>query len=301
MRSMNENEIAFLGGDRRMAAAAKYVAAQGYTCVVWGLNEEWDVGSCRRTDCDGWKSALNVARAVVLPMPVSNDGVRLYCPGSTLTASPKIRTLFDAIETSIPVFGGRITETVAEYAEKSGLTLTDYSSSEEMQIRNAVPTAEAAVMLALQMMDVTIRDSRCAVIGFGRIGRYLAELLRDMGADVTVAARKCRDLSAAESMGLQGIRIFEDKEDYGLYRLAAGYDLIVNTVPVRLIGKDLVSRMTRRTHIIDLASFPGGVDMQAAEEAGLKAEWGLALPGRYFPESAGIIIGKTVTELLERI
>lgn len=194
---MDKNEIAFLGGDRRMAAAAKYVAAQGYPCVVWGMNEEWDVGNCRRSDGDAneWGSTLDKARAVVLPMPVSNDGVRLYCPGNTLTASPKIRTLFEAIDTSVSVFGGRITETVAECAERFGLNLTDYSSNEEMQIRNAVPTAEAAVLLALQMMDVTIRNSRCAVIGFGRIGRYLAELLRDMGADVTVAARKSRDIT----------------------------------------------------------------------------------------------------------
>ena len=294
---MNNRKVAFLGGDRRMATAAKYVAARGYSCTVWGMNEEWDTGDCLR--CEEWKEALYGAGAVILPMPVSEDGVRLFCPGLARINPPRIQTLFENLESSVYVSGGRITESIVACAEKCGICVNDYYSCEELQIRNAVPTAEAAVLLALQMMYVTIRDSRCAVIGFGRIGKYLSELLRDMGASVTVAARKKRDLASASSMGLDGIEILEDERNYGLEKLTKGFDLIVNTVPVRLINRELIEKISPPTVIIDLASVPGGVDMQAAAEAGIKAEWGLALPGRFFPESAGIIIGKTVLEMLE--
>lgn len=49
--------------------------------------------------------------------------------------------------------------------------------------------------------------------------------------------------------------------------------------------------------VIDLASKPGGVDLNAAKEYGVKTVWALSLPGRVAPISAGDIIKQTVLNI----
>ena len=43
---------------------------------------------------------------------------------------------------------------------------------------NAVPTAEGAVQIAMQELPITISQSRCLIIGNGRIGKALHTRLR---------------------------------------------------------------------------------------------------------------------------
>ena len=81
------------------------------------------------------------------------------------------------------------------------LTLLDYSKREEFAVRNAVPTAEGALEIAMGEYDGMIAGSRCLVTGFGRIGKVLSGMLKGMGARVTVSARKPEDLAWIEIYG----------------------------------------------------------------------------------------------------
>ena len=51
--------------------------------------------------------------------------------------------------------------------------------------------------------------------------------------------------------------------------------------------------------MIDLASAPGGVDHQAAEELGIRVIPALSLPGRVAPKTAGEIIKETIYHMME--
>ena len=51
------------------------------------------------------------------------------------------------------------------------------------------------------------------------------------------------------------------------------------------------------TLIIDLASKPGGVDMDAARDLGVKVIWALGLPGKVAPVTAGNIIKETICNI----
>jgi dipicolinate synthase subunit A len=50
--------------------------------------------------------------------------------------------------------------------------------------------------------------------------------------------------------------------------------------------------------IIDLASKPGGVDMQCAGRLGKKVIWALSLPGKVAPITSGEIIKDTIINIL---
>ena len=137
------------------------------------------------------------------------------------------------------------------------------------------------------------------MLGYGRVGTATAGLLRAMGASVTVAARKRSDLARAGIAGMRQLLIDSERPMCGMISLTRGYDLIINTIPVRLLSGDVLHHISPDTVIIDLASVPGGVDFDTAEKLGLNVTWALSVPGKYAPVTAGVIIGETVLSYLE--
>ncbi len=72
---------------------------------------------------------------------------------------------------------------------------------EELAVANAVPTAEGAIQIALEELPITLHGARALVIGYGRLGKALAQRLDGLGARVTVAARSWEALAWAQSRG----------------------------------------------------------------------------------------------------
>ena len=64
--------------------------------------------------------------------------------------------------------------------------------SPEIAILNSVPTAEGAIQVAMENTEITIHNSRCLVMGFGRCGTTLARSLLALGARVTVCSRSAQ-------------------------------------------------------------------------------------------------------------
>jgi dipicolinate synthase subunit A len=136
-----------------------------------------------------------------------------------------------------------------------------------------------------------------AITGFGRIARALASLLAAMGARVTVAARKEKDLATARRLGYGTVSL---SESGAASALGQGYAAVFNTVPACLFNEECLRAFDRTTLLIDLASAPGGVDAEAAARLGIRVIFALSLPGKYAPETAGEIIAETVLEEMKR-
>ena len=288
-------KLALLGGDARQGYLAAALAARGYECAVWGLGKEMEIGDAVR--CRDWMDAVRGADAVVLPLPASADGLNVNCPYGNEEDKLKIIKLLSLIE--VPVFGGRLDDSAVEFANSHQKRLIDYFDSESLRIRNAEPTAEGAISIAMQKMCRTVRGCRAAVVGYGRIGKMLAHLLVRIGAEVTVAARNGGQLAEAASFGYRTLRISENAPRRGLDNLLCRdcCDVIFNTAPARIFDREMLKCMDSKILIIDLASVPGGVDFAAAKEEGIDAVWALSLPGKYAPESAGVIIADVLDEL----
>ena len=50
--------------------------------------------------------------------------------------------------------------------------------------------------------------------------------------------------------------------------LAPRLDLVFSTVPSRVVGEDVLSRLPKSALVVDLAAPPGGVDFDAAKRPG---------------------------------
>ena len=154
---------------------------------------------------------------------------------------------------------------------------------------------EGAIQIAMEELPITLCSARVLVVGCGRIGKLLAVRLGGLGAHVTVAARKYEQLAWAEAYGFGAEHIHQ----WGGY--LCSYDLVVNTVPHRLLGVEELSDLKKGCLVIDLASPPGGVDLESARNLGVRVLWALSLPGKVAPVTAGAGIKTAVYNLMREL
>jgi len=277
-------KIAVIGGDLRQLEAAKAFSAKGYECHVYGLDI---VGDSRSFDgiikADSLAEALFSAILVLLPLPYSRDGIHINAPLSTKKI--KITSLFPLLCARQKIAAGLLGATLPE-----GFEAFDYAASESFAIRNARATVEGALAIAIRETPITLNGADILVVGYGRIGKMLATTLKDLGANVTVIARRASDRALAWSQGLGG-------ESYASFlSLAASCDMIFNTVPATVITGEILSALPQDAVIIELASPPGGIDLREAAQHGTHVISALGLPGKFSPKTAGHIITDCVSD-----
>ncbi len=293
-----KKQLAILGGDERQIFAARTLAQNGFSVTLWGFGEQQVSGSSVLCT-DGWQAATATADAVILPLPVSFDALHLQCPACT--GSPlRLTAIVDQMEQGV-LLGGKIPFSLRAYAEKKGILCIDYFDSEELLMRNAIPTAEGAIGIAMRELPVMLFGTSAAVIGYGRIGSMLAQRLKALGMRVTVYARRKDVLVLAELQGMIPCLLAEGEMPSALTSLPRDCRVLFNTVPSRLLDRDVLAHIPRECVLIDLASAPGGIDQRAAEEMGFRSIWGTALPGKCTPESAGGILGQTLSQMLSEL
>jgi len=303
---MNHTKICLLGGDTRQTSLANYLAEEGYETAVWALptpeNSSCPPGmsrECSFVKCADAASAVLGSRAVILPLPASLDGVRLNCPvfekeSPTMRRELRLTSLISMLPPGTLLFAGMPGEVLRTMARDANIRLIDYYDSEAVQIKNAVPTAEGALSLAMSKMPITLHGSSAAVLGFGRIGRCLSSLLRAMGAHVCVAARSEKDLSWASVSGCRTVSFADFLENPGIP------DVLFNTVPAPLIDTETFLKLPQHTLLIELASRPGGFTDECLKTAAQRILQAPSLPGKYAPYTAGRILYETVSGMLRR-
>lgn len=172
------------------------------------------------------------------------------------------------------------------------IKLVEILERDDVAIYNSIPTAEGALMMAIQNTDFTIHGSTSMVLGMGRTGFTMARSLQGLGAKVMMGVRRSEHYARAEEMGWKPFLI----RDLGAHVPAV--DLLFNTIPTMIVTAQIISKMPREAVIIDLASAPGGCDFRYAEKRGIKAMLAPGLPGIVAPKSAGIIMANTLVELI---
>ena len=280
----HELNIWVVGGDLRQAKLAQLLAEDGHTVHTYALGESQE-------PVPGLTAEITLRRiekadCVILPLTVTAGNGLLNAPLSILAP------ILDQLAPRQFLCGGRIDQAVSAMAKERGLTIYDYFAREELAVANAVPTAEGAVQLAMEHLPITIHGSKVLVIGFGRVGRLTAQRFQALGARVSVAARRYDQLAWAKAMGLGGEHLAH------LKGWLCGYDLIVNTVPAQVLGREELEDLKPDCLILDLASKPGGADLGAAGELGLTVIWALSLPGKVAPVTAGAAIRDTIYNML---
>lgn len=263
--------IALIGGDKRLAYAARRFREHKISTAYVGDYSDAVPNIRDVFDFD----------ALVLPITGVNGGV-LKINGINID----VYEILDEMGNR-PVFMGR-----ANTLNNPGANVHDLLKLESFAVKNAQPTAESALQLAMESFDGTILGSKCLVIGYGRIGKLLSRILKLLGAKVKVSTTSSvnRAYIACDGNVPVNTRDINCLDDY---------DIVFNTADALIIDKTVLSDTKTKPLIIDLASVPGGVDYDTAAKMGFKVIQALGLPGKYSPKTAGNIIADTVVSILK--
>ena len=274
-----------MGGDERQLYLARAMAADGLDVRVSCLEQGEGIDALEQVgpeklaaDCD----------LILLPLPVTKDGKTLNTPLSQVKIP--LDDNFAVLFPGKTVYGGMMEKLLKTSPLWDSVSAYDYYTREELLIGNAVLTAEGAVGMAIQEYEGALNSSRVLVTGFGRIGKALCLSLKGLGAQVCCCARKEADLTAIRALGCIPVRYEEVKD---------AYDVIFNTVPAQVLDAQRLSCQRPDTLLLELASRPGGMDLEAAHKLGLRVIEAPSLPGRMSPRAAGELIRDTVYHIMQ--
>ncbi|MFT4413615.1 dipicolinic acid synthetase subunit A [Fredinandcohnia humi] len=176
--------------------------------------------------------------------------------------------------------------------KQSNRELVQLFERDDVAIYNSIPTVEGTIMMVIQHTDITIHNSKVAVLGLGRVGMSVARSFAALGAHVKVGARKTEHIARITEMGLTPFHLTE------LEKEVKDIDVCINTIPHLVVTASVISKMPAHTLIVDLASKPGGTDFRYAEKRGIKALLAPGLPGIVAPKTAGQIVANVLSQLL---
>ena len=264
-------KITVAGGDARMLYALKYFEEAGFEVTTLGLSREREENF----------RAIDNSTAVVLPLPCAKGGI-LNAPMSNVAIN--IGDIFSRGSEKTLFIGGNL--------PKLGNNLVDLTTREDFLLKNAYLTAEGGLEIALNSLDISLSGANVIVLGYGRIGRCLANMLRSLHANVTSVSRRSESRAEAEILGIKAIRLNE------LESALKNADIIFNIIPSRVLGKDELNVIKPEVPIVELASSPFGIDFDYANSIGLNVIKAQALPGKTAPKTAGKIIFETAVSIL---
>ena len=156
--------------------------------------------------------------------------------------------------------------------------LIDYSIDEGFLKENAYITAEGAISLFYNEIKESLLCKEAIILGYGRIGKYLAKMLKNQGANVSVFARKNDVKSEIILDGNYVIELNEirNKKPFVLF----------NTVPCKITDEIF------DFPIIELASSENNFNSKNTIINGR------GLPGKMFPKTAAEILLKVILPYL---
>jgi len=276
--------FAVIGGDKRQLYLAKAIAKDGFP-VVLSCFDQLETGMLLHMS---YEEAVSRSDVVILPLPVTRDGLILNTPFNREKVA--LGDDFAIVMKGKRVYGGLMEKLYDTSAFYRKIDCYDYYTREELVVGNAMLTAEGAAALAALELPGSLCGSKCLITGFGRVGKALCRYMRAMNTNITCAARKPEDLMAISGIGCTPVR-------YG--DISECYDVIFNTVPSVVLTATQLSKQNSDTIIYELASAPGGVDLEAAARLHIQVIGGQSIPGRVSPKTSGEYIKEAIYNMME--
>ena len=280
-----------IGGDLRLCSLAQLLAKDKNTVSVFAMENSKEIMENKTLKkCESIEEAIEESKIIIGSIPFLKSNGEMYT-----TFSDKIIRVenFTKKKYKDKLFiAGNISNSAKEKLEGSYEKVIDLMKQEELVILNTIATAEGAIDVAIQNTDTIIHGSNVLILGFGRVAKEVATKFHGLSAKVTCAARKTTDLAWIKTLGYDAVNINELGEDL------KKYDIIINTVPQMIIEKENMQFMKQDVLLIDLASSPGGINIEDAKKMNLKFVWALALPGKIAPVTSAKFIKETIYNLI---
>lgn len=215
-----------------------------------------------------------------------NKGNAVYCfsPSKRFTAEELLKLTEGSV-----LACGNLPAQSAGIVEGRNIKYYNLLLDEVFSIENAIQTAEAALMLIIRATNTSIFEQRTAIFGYGRLGRALAKLYTGLGLNFAICTNDYYERASAH---------LSCKDVYDISAPLDGFDVIINTIPAKVLPLERLKNAVKCSYILDLASY-SSVDVSEVESVGITYDNALGLPGKYSPKSAGEILAKAILNIQE--
>lgn len=225
---------------------------------------------------------LAVTSTVVFPIPVSK----------MLTQMPEIchmtKNLKQELKKDVLMIGGIFSDEMKREMSEKNLHWYDLMEDETVTWQNAKITAEAVIAEILRCGHYSIENQKIIITGYGRCARATAHKLISLGAKVTILARNVEARKLARSEGCVAVDFAYGPQE------AYGTRTFINTVPAPVVTERIIREMHKDVLLLDIASAPGGCDLDAAQAYGINVISALGLPGRYTTKSSAMVLAEAI-------
>ena len=267
-------KILLVGGDLRQGYCAKVLAQAGHSVYFWACQEE--IVAQLRHGKQLQKSECAKGDVLLLPYPLSRD--------NTTVAGTKGAVSLSAIEAVLPAFRLVVGGGMPKSFLAKGPQLLDLSAQEDYTLSLAHITAEATLSLLFTHTKTTVDRLHIGLLGYGRIGRSLAQKCLSLGAKVTVFARGKEKPALAVADGVHCVEGVCPEPD-----ALSSLSVLVNTVPAPVFPLPLFDSLPEDTLLIELAT-----GEQFPKNTGRPHLLGHGLPGKLLPKAAGEVLGQWI-------
>ena len=288
-----EKAISVVGGDLRIIKVVEILIRDGYKVYTFGMELSEELMDIQELEmCPTLDEAVKNAKIVLGPIPLTSDRKNLSMPFSNIKLPIEEFAKKIANKTLI---AGNYPEAMKKDLKDNNINFIDIAKREEFVVLNAIATAEGTIQIAMEETQRTIHGNKILVMGFGRIGKVLAKMLSGLGAEVYCEARRDDDLAWIKVYGYKPIHLMN------LDNYLDQFDIIINTIPFQVLDDEKLALVRKDVVIIDLASNPGGVDIKAAKNRGLKLIWALSISGKVAPLTSAEYIVETLYHVLKEL
>lgn len=278
-----------IGGDKRILYLAQDLKEEKNNIKLYGFDKLFDNEEIFEDDDFKMAKSLNEIDKndiIISAFPMSFDGENIYAPFAKEDKIIKLDELEKILKDENHIlFAGKIPDKIKKQNEnkkeqtENQTGIYDFYDDEKITILSTISTAEGAIAKAIEETEISLDGANVLVLGFGRVGKMLANKLHAMNANVYVEARKERDLAWIRALGYNSIPLTKLNENL------CKMDIIFNTVPAMILDKEKLILLNRKILIIDLASKPGGVDFETCKKMKFNASLYSGIPGKVAPRT----------------
>ncbi|MEZ0168813.1 dipicolinate synthase subunit DpsA [Microvirga sp. TS319] len=278
--SWHDTVIAIVAGDAREQEIARCAVRAGAVVRAYGFPwpEEGIEGVYHASDA---ADALKGADIALFPIPgISAEGA-LFAPKAPDKIIPT-RDMLAGMRRPGHIILGWADANLKSHCEALGISLHEYEWDVDLMLLRGPAIVEGVLKVIIENTQITIHKANVCLVGQGTIGSLLTSTLVALGAKVHVAARNPVQRAAAYAAGAESFTLEQ------LSHILPEMDIVIGTVPKKLIGAEQLALLPKHALLVDVAAPPGTIDREAAAARGLKAIWARGMGAR-----APITVGRS--------
>lgn len=269
--------ILFLGGDQRY----KYMMEDlSNNLSVYQIGFKNENPLVHNEELDG----LNLGKFDIIVFPISgiNENFEIKTEKGSISL-PK--SLFSTLNSNTLVFTGLKTEALLSLIPES--QIISFLDNKEVEKINNNLTIDGTLDAIKNMK----KDNIC-ILGYGTLGKELYWRLNNDNIRTFIISRP------KELIYKDKVQNYYPLNSQNILEVFKFCDIAINTIPYNIIPEDAISAK-HVPYILDIASFPYGIDQNIIKKYKDHVEYNLYLgiPSKYAPKTASKILLKTLKEV----